>query len=96
MLLSTSKFFNPVNVLHNAVGLLMIVGMSGPKDAKLAPPKKKYRNKTVTKKLGREIESADYYKHTQTVITEFNKPSFANCMEWWDRTLCNKCTSNTS
>jgi hypothetical protein len=90
----TSKFSNPANVLHNA-GILDESGKLLPKNAQLSPPKKKYHKKTVKKKLGREIES-DYYKHIHIVTTEFSKPGFACLMEWWDRKLCNKRTSNTS
>jgi hypothetical protein len=61
----------------------------------LSPPKKKCHRKTVTKKYAREIQP-DYYKHIHNVNTKFNKPSFAHCMEWWDRKLCDKHTSNTS
>jgi hypothetical protein len=91
----TNKFSNPATVLHNA-GILDESGKLLPKDAKLSPPKKKYRKKAVTKKLGRETES-DYYKHIHILVTtEVNTPGFAHRIEWWDKKLCDKRTSNSS
>jgi hypothetical protein len=81
----TSKFSNPVNILHNSGSLDESWNLL-PKDAQLSPPKKKCSKKSVTKKRARETES-DYYKHIHIVTTEFNKPGFAHCMEWWDRKL---------